>query len=211
MPETGGNGREMTKKIDGNLLDLLRMKFQDAGITIYDSRQDKQGNVEITLWDAEPETLFRARELVKPHQRGHHDLATDFYVQDNLDPKIPQAEYVMLSNHPSKRTSDQIQKFAQAIFPDFQETQLKMVQYSHDLFQGHLPQYWQVRREEGFAPRCTVCKGPVDDTKSAVRNRKEDPTTYRHTARGPCFPVEDSETEDTHQHARRNEPCSPPR
>ena len=167
---------------------ILETKFRDAGIPIHSLDPRSKGSLSIDLQDADPEAYFQAHQLVKPHKRHHYDKD---------DPTTPQA-FIYIYNEISQEMKEEIAEFAFDEFPDFVERDDRDSFYTHNLFNGFLPQFWQSKSKTPFATRCTHCRGPIENTKAAAKNRRQvsgDPLTYRHQQRGNCDPEEDARIE----------------
>ena len=170
------------------LTTILETKLRNAGIPIHLVKTYNQNSLSITLRDVDPQTLFRADQLVKPHEQNYYN---------KKDPETPNTS-INIHNEISQEMKEEIADFAFDEFPDFVERDDRGGFYTYNLFHGHLPQFWQSKTETTFAPRCSRCHGPIENIGTAAKNRREvkgDPLTYCHQRRGHCDPEEDVKIE----------------
>ena len=167
---------------------ILETKFRNAGIPVHSVTKYDQNSLHITLRDADPETHFKADQLVKPHEQNYYN---------KKDPETPNTS-INIYNEMSLEMKEEIAEFAFDEFPDFVERDDRDSFYTYNLFNGFLPQFWQSKSKTPFATRCTHCRGPIENTKAAAKNRRQvsgDALTYRHQKRGNCDPEEDVKIE----------------
>ena len=151
--------------------------------------QSRPSGITVQTIDASPDVQQAVREVCGRHQRGHPHIQSDGYIMDNIRSDVPQCDHVITEHRLTQELRERLEEYSRRNYP---WTRLRPMQrdpgFNMDLQSGVIPGFWSTETGETLAPRCCVCRQPVDDTEQAYSSGREECTLYRHVACGDFYP-----------------------